>query len=795
MTAMPPTATGAAPPPVPGGAAGPPPDRIFHLHDRALPPVEAGSYTITVSQHLDGPGRAVHAPPPPYEQAFTVCGPRYAIDPQLVTGVYPRAGTEGDVRDVLPHLALSVSTLPWTRPIDAAHTKQAEIPWLALLTFAEGDLAVDPGTGQTVSTRTIDSTGVHSEDKTVLCPTLMAEPLPAGTTTCRTIDVPAEQFTALTPRLAELRHLTHVKRVDPVISWSGRNAGDLGIEEPEAAEVAVLLSNRLPRTPSGKDTAFSVHLVSVEGLADALEGPLPVGIEHVRMISLYTWTFTGQQQGTHPDFADEAESLKQGSGADLLLRAQARTATTDRAGRNQGADPAGGRLKEGYVPLAHHLPTGERTLAWYRGPWTPVIPNLAPYPETGPATEADALVYLPEQGMFDISHASAFALGRTFALSAGDLPTRLGRMRGEGLLLAQEITAAGGPDAAASLVSLLETAAQGHTPPVPGGVLNRLRARHRIYDEFEECLGNPAPSTRGSDPAGRAAPRAGLRAVVEAPASSPAGRLLDMLVEDHLGPLRRAGLDHTTLLAAVPFDHLVAHPALLPPNSIRFFAVDRQWLQVMAAGAASLGLSTTLDTRLTARLLTRLHQDADLPPRGALIRSPLVRDWPALTVTATDPYGGDVLYEPPRRLTADLMLLTFSSAPHTLTLREPTEGIHFGLDGDHAIGLRRLKASAAGAQDGTGGVGESLESSVDVSGCLRHPALGVLNVWDGTASCLSHTLRTALADYRDPQWDKGTELTSAALALQLLNSPHQLVLTATGTSGADRTADPRETPR
>ncbi|MEV5199553.1 hypothetical protein [Streptomyces sp. NPDC053720] len=758
-----------------------------------------------MSQSVTAAGQAdpCYEPLPPFTQSFEVRGPRYSLDPQLVCQVYPRPGSLGSVADVLPHVALSVSTLPWARPVKG--DADPHIPWLALLTFADGELTPDPATGQTVSTR--DIAKLADPEPGVLVPALAPETLPADTTTCRTIDVPAPLFTTLTPRLEELRHLVHVKHVDAVTTWSGRNATDLGIEEPEPAEVAVVLGNRLPRTSSGHGGGFSVHLVSVEGFADHLDGkPVPASFTCVRMISLYSWSFTAQGE-VHPDFADEAENLKTGSGSDLLLRAQPHTSTT--GGGNQRGETGGGddtylqnRLAQGYVPVAHHLPTGERTVAWYRGPWTPVTPHEVPYPDDGPATEADALVYLPEHGMFDVSHASAFALGRTLALSSGDLPTRLGRMRADGVLLAQQITAAGGSDAARTRADLLAQA----DPDGDSGltdtpdVLNRLSATQRVHRAFEESLRTPTPDsprdTTDCVASASTAPGAGMRAVVESPASSPAGQLLDLLVESHLGPIRLAGLDMNTLLSSVPFDHLVAHAALLPPDSVRVFTLDEQWLHVMAAGAASVGRGTSLDTRLTARLITRLREVADPPSYGALIRSPLVRDWPTLTVTATDRDGRDVLHGPPQSLTPDLMLLNFREAPAQVALREPAEGVHFGVDGDHTIELRRLKDSGPSKR-----VGMSIDCTADIASCLRDATRGVLTIWTDpdtdSAPCLSRVLRDKLASFSEPQWDSGTELTAAALSVQLLNSPHQLVFTATHSSSAgdDAAHDPREISR
>ena len=66
---------------------------------------------------------------------------------------------------------------------------------------------------------------------------------------------------------------------------------------------------------------------------------------------------------------------------------------------------------------------GDETFAWYRGPLSPVVPQALPQVgQTGTpvaqATSADALmIYLAEQGVFDMSYAAAWNIGRSLALA------------------------------------------------------------------------------------------------------------------------------------------------------------------------------------------------------------------------------------------------------------------------------------------------------------------------------------------------------------------------------------------
>src|SRR5438093_13571359 len=65
---------------------------------------------------------------------------------------------------------------------------------------------------------------------------------------------------------------------------------------------------------------------------------------------------------------------------------------------------------------------------------------------------------------------------------------------------------------------------------------------------------------------------------------------------DHVvpGELRRF-LARLRLLNGVPFSYLVPDADLLPPESIRFFYVDRRWTDSLVEGALSVGTITTAD--------------------------------------------------------------------------------------------------------------------------------------------------------------------------------------------------------
>lgn len=199
----------------------------------------------------------------------------------------------------------------------------------------------------------------------------------------------------------------------------------------------------------------------------------------------------------------------------------------------------------------------------------------------------------------------------------------------------------------------------------------------------------------------------------------------------------RMWLGRLRLLAGVPFAHLVADPALLPPESIRFFYLDRDWTDALVQGALSVGTVTTADRAALTRLHGVVRDEIDEAERlvrlpgvepgeavpvgpagtvsGFLLRSRLVSGWPGLHVRA---YGEDNLrLSPPvpddevgdehttlrrlgllrlERLAPAVLLALFDGVPSVVHLEEPRAGIQFGVEeqGLQLAGQVRLELDA-----------------------------------------------------------------------------------------------------
>ncbi len=177
----------------------------------------------------------------------------------------------------------------------------------------------------------------------------------------------------------------------------------------------------------------------------------------------------------------------------------------------------------------------------------------------------------------------------------------------------------------------------------------------------------------------------------------------------------RQWLVRLRLLDGVPFAYLVADTDLLPPESIRWFYVDRRWTDALVQGALAVGTLNSDDrTQLVAtypaareeldseerNLRRRAHTPRLTGPGGPisgfLLRSQAVSGWPALHVRAysTEPGFPDTGRAPDdapgqqrllrlERLAPAVLLCLFDGIPAVVHIEEPRQGVQFGFDLAH----------------------------------------------------------------------------------------------------------------
>jgi hypothetical protein len=177
------------------------------------------------------------------------------------------------------------------------------------------------------------------------------------------------------------------------------------------------------------------------------------------------------------------------------------------------------------------------------------------------------------------------------------------------------------------------------------------------------------------------------------------------------------------LLYGVPFNYLVPDNALLPPETIRFFSIDPDWMAALIDGALSIGRHyggedtppVSIHSDLLHHQMLHAHPNKvlgnirrrqvglrDAPAAqvqaapgmsGFILNSTAVKSWKSIDVAGypkgTSPYD----YEQGRidasavksldilrlvRLSPSVMLGIFNGALYELVLHQPPEAIHFG---------------------------------------------------------------------------------------------------------------------
>lgn len=255
------------------------------------------------------------------------------------------------------------------------------------------------------------------------------------------------------------------------------------------------------------------------------------------------------------------------------------------------------------------------------------------------------------------------------------------------------------------------------------------------------------------------------------------------------------------LLEGVPFNYLVPDAAMLPIETVRFFYVDRNWLDALVQGALSVGTANSADREQLAGLHPIIRREVDVaerlvrmksadapavdaagrpigvagPMTGFLMRSRIVSGWPGLHVRAysTDTRPDDKTIpemdtSPDRvrllrmeRLAPAVLLVLFDGVPAVVHVEEPRSGVQFGVrvkqTGDTASAVVPLR-DVTKPNNGPLKTATGVDRTIPVP--FRSRAPGVINL-----SALAESLRTASGT------NIGTTIDSAEFATEMLRFP------------------------
>jgi hypothetical protein len=777
-----------------GTAGGVLPAGTIQLYDRFIPGLAAGSYQLKVQQAVNGMNTGTYFGT--YVQAFTVTGPRFALDPADLGEFFPPANSNGVYGSILPSVVLNRRTLPWERAIAA----DATIPWLALLAFQPDEVVPDPTTGQLLSTSTVAQflTAAPGTLVPAIAPASLTADVLASTMT--SVVVPLPTFAAVAPSPQEAALLAHVRETD-----TSDQADSAAVSD---GWYSVVIGNRFPDSTvaaDGSAPSTLACLVSLEGLTAYLPGGssgpvIGTQVQFVRLAVLASWSFISNPAAAE-SFAGLTANLvgSAAGGPAALLPCIPVPAGTP-------ASTAVTRLAEGYAPLAYHVASGEDTFAWYRGPLAAAVPQPLPAPADGTghyATSAEVTIYLEGQGVFDTSYAAAFEAGRLAALADRGFAVALVNSRSAAYTALATVGSrlASGRFAGSTAQELLAP---------------RLTWRHfgaRLRDgmgaDLSEALAQVTrtPTDVTQTPA---AAMAAARPRTARTADDPVAATRALLARDDVRDLLMAHVTQTmdpvtdwlaqlALLHQVPFRHLVPDERMLPVESMRFFYLDAGWIAALIDGALSIGVEGSRDLELQeawsaplvstvaakvgqVRAKRRGRPDlavataapaaasvaaasvAAQPQRaGMLLRSALVAGWPGLVVQAD---GGATPLLRLDRLSDSVLLAIFDGVPGTITFGEPWHGLRFGVQDGNVLHLRTPGGVPLNTQFPAAGQGDVL------SGYLR-PVTGGVGGRVLAVASLAGALTAALGPAA-----QGVTMGGALFATELVSAPQQVAFSA-----------------
>ncbi len=170
-------------------------------------------------------------------------------------------------------------------------------------------------------------------------------------------------------------------------------------------------------------------------------------------------------------------------------------------------------------------------------------------------------------------------------------------------------------------------------------------------------------------------------------------------------------LARLVLLYPIPFHYLVPHPWLLPPESVRFFHLDDNWVAALVDGALSIAVSALREKDLAGRAdlqatLSKIvyqyrlrlqgkrpewnptERYMDIPKSGFLLRSSIVAGWPGIEVNVKTSAAADqklpsiLRYD---QVSDGVLFCLVRGSIDQLVFREPREGLTFGVNSNGEI--------------------------------------------------------------------------------------------------------------
>ena len=360
-------------------------DEKFKLADNCLPPLYEGDYnitfdhTMTVAESQNSINEKFHI-----EKKFCVAINAETLPDSDVFHVSPAPNDQGDFSTELPFMVFNDPTYPWLKNLSTCDN--LPIPWIALIILSEKEVVEEK------DVKHIDLKAETQNEKFYFRYDDNKNSSYKDDDNVHIVRVSRTTFDSIMPDIEDRAWLTHCK-----------NEVDLSttddITTQKDGNFSVVIANRFPPRNSETSVKYTAHLIPAYLYDD--RNKIPAGID-VELISIYHWSFYSEKiEGDANDkksdksFVSFIDRLKNKDGGPIKSR--------------QVCDS---KLKE------HRLRTGEKTYSLYHGPIMPMKYNQAPNINGEKVYTSDGrLIYDKTNGLFDISYAAAFNLGRLVTLS------------------------------------------------------------------------------------------------------------------------------------------------------------------------------------------------------------------------------------------------------------------------------------------------------------------------------------------------------------------------------------------
>ncbi|PHH93133.1 hypothetical protein CDD83_513 [Cordyceps sp. RAO-2017] len=634
------------------------------------------------------------------EQDFSVDAPQFSLPEGSVHSTYPPAGYSDDHR-ILPHVVLTDPHLPWERlgsrkggtnkelkarmemlaagKVDAAPVR-TRVPWLVVLAFSQDELRLPPedldgpasifrktsagvikpvkqSSTMTVNTSIADLWNLTDDVVTPVTKELGPESIKDSrgdfifvrpdlfTSLFSAFGADGKRVSAQGPDASQYRFLSHVRKIN------GSGMALAGVED--TAVFGIVVGNRSGPLGQTAPTTMCAHLVSIEGVEEM--GWPGQSQRYVALCSLHSWNYTVLPPLTL-NVPDAFEHL--GRTLDVLRVPEGILDTLRKdAGDDKAKQLVARRLSDGFTLVKYRAQTGEATVALYRGPLTPTyVPPLAHLTSCS-NSGVDMQVLDKQLGIMDITYSVAWQVGRTMALGDESFVAALGRLRSAihgtaaGKAKLQAVKAVDDTafrtraDVLSDLDGVVKNLATIHLDrqrrdgnPVykPGGAKRRwFRSHLRRAEKPGLSFASPAIQERYPAEALKAS-----RSLARSRSGEPYDETNEPVSTDWMTVL--SWLVDRMFLAGVPSHCLIPDPTYLEPESLRFFHIDRNWVDALLDGALSLGNHFGVDEDRVA--IKKALNDyigttpkgqghlVQVPAYGFYLRSDLVTMYPDLRV-------------------------------------------------------------------------------------------------------------------------------------------------------------------